>query len=92
MEKHKGNHSRARVYIGDKTQVDFHKSFTSIFPAYTISIVKILLKTNRQDVYKTNRLSYLKRSQFVLYQHRIISVGFRLDLYMLIKHSCSSYK
>ena len=37
------------VYITDKTHVDFHKPFTSIFSAYTTSILKILLYTNRQD-------------------------------------------
>ena len=34
-----------RVYIWDKTHVDFHKPFTSIFSAYTTSISKILLET-----------------------------------------------
>ena len=30
-EKHKGNHSREEVFICDKTHVDFHKTFASIF-------------------------------------------------------------
>ena len=40
--KHKGNHSREGVFICDKTHVDFHKTFASIFSAYTTSILKIL--------------------------------------------------
>ena len=44
-----------RVYIRDKTHVDFHKAFTSTFSAYKTSILKILLYTNTQDGYKMNR-------------------------------------
>ena len=49
--------------------MDFHKPFTSIFSAYTTSILKKLLQKNRQDEYKKNRFwSNLKHSLFVLYQ------------------------
>ena len=41
--KHKENHSREGVFICDKTHVDFHKTFASIFSAYTTSILNILL-------------------------------------------------
>ena len=40
--KHKENYSREGVFICDKTHVDFHKTFASIFSAYTTSIFKIL--------------------------------------------------
>ena len=71
----KANHSHEEVFICDKTHVDFHKTFASNFSAYTTSILKILSQTNWQDGYKMDRFwSYLKYSQFVLYQ---------------IKNSCS---
>ena len=39
-EKYKGNHNCCtRVYKSDKTDVDFHKTFISIFSAYTTSTV-----------------------------------------------------
>ena len=37
MIRHKENQ-----FIGDKTHVDFHKTFATIFSAYTTSILKIL--------------------------------------------------
>ena len=40
--KHNENHSREGVFIGDETHADFHKTFASIFSAYTTSILKIL--------------------------------------------------
>ena len=42
MSKLKENHSRQPVFMCDKTHVDFHKTFVSIFSAYTTSILKIL--------------------------------------------------
>ena len=42
MSKTQKNHSREGVFICDKTHVDFHKTFASIFSAYTTSIFKIL--------------------------------------------------
>ena len=33
-------------FISDKTHKDYHKTFTSIFSAYTTSTLKILLQTN----------------------------------------------
>ena len=40
--KHKANRSREGVFIRDKTHVDFHKIFASIFSAYTTLLMKIL--------------------------------------------------
>ena len=34
------------LYICDKTHVDFHKTFASIFSAYTTSALKILSQRN----------------------------------------------
>ena len=46
LAKHKGNHTREGLFICDKIHVDFHKTFASIFTAFTISILEILLQTS----------------------------------------------
>ena len=45
--KHKGNHNRSSGFISDKTHVGYHKTFDSIFSAYTTSILKFFL-ANKQ--------------------------------------------
>ena len=69
MSKTHKNHNRSSGFISDKTHVDYHETFASIFSAYTTSTLKILSQTNWQDGYKMDRfLSHLIYSQFVLYQ------------------------
>ena len=54
-------HEKAEIEsICDKSRVDFHKTFGSIFLAYTTSVLKWYR-------YKMDRF-ILKYSQFVLYQ------------------------
>ena len=42
----KGNHNPSSGFISDKTHVDYHKTFASIFSAYTTSMLQILSQTN----------------------------------------------
>ena len=55
--------AQKEIMACDKTHVDFHKTFASIFSAYSPSILRILSykQTGGQNGYKVGRfLSYLK--------------------------------
>ena len=79
------------LYIGKKTHIDFHKTFASIFLAYTTSILKILSfkilairALSETDHSAVPRVLYLIKHSCLSFKYHIIFLNNSYDHWQII--------